>query len=81
MQEIEGMKPLMEWSSENLLALSAPEAEAQRLANYLHSGEQQGLLQYETGRGCRGRTGWSLGPGVVDSFRVTAGIGVIGKLN
>ena len=26
-----GMKPLMEWSSENLLALSAPEAEVQRL--------------------------------------------------
>ena len=48
-QEIEAMKPLMEWSSENLLALSAPKAEAQRLADYLHSREQQGLLQYETG--------------------------------
>lgn len=49
-QEIEAMKPLMEWSSENLLALSAPEAEVQRFADYLHSREQQGLLQYETGR-------------------------------
>ena len=44
------MRPLMEWSSENLLALSAPEAEALRLADHLHSREQQGLLQYETGR-------------------------------
>jgi hypothetical protein len=50
-REIEAMKPLMEWSSENLLALSVPEAEAQRLADYLYSREQQGLLQYETGRG------------------------------
>lgn len=49
-REIEAMKPLMEWSSENLLALSVPEAEAQQLADYLHSREQQGLLQYETGR-------------------------------
>ncbi len=49
-REIESMKPLMEWSSENLLALSTPEAEAQRLADYLHSREQQGLLHYETGR-------------------------------
>lgn len=49
-REIETMRPLMEWSSENLLALSAPEAEALRLADHLHSREQQGLLQYETGR-------------------------------
>lgn len=35
---------------ENLLALSVPEAEAQRLADDLHSREQQGLLQYETAR-------------------------------
>ena len=48
--EIEEMKPLMEWSSENLLALSVPEAEAQRLADHLHSREQQSLLHYETGR-------------------------------
>ena len=44
------MRPLMEWSSENLLAPSVPEAEAQRLADYLYAREQQSLLQYETGR-------------------------------
>ncbi|MDO3520324.1 DUF4265 domain-containing protein [Ralstonia pseudosolanacearum] len=49
-QEIENLKPLMEWSSENLLALSVPESEAQRFADYLYSKEQQGLLNYETGR-------------------------------
>jgi hypothetical protein len=49
-REIEAMKPLMEWSSKSLLALSAPEVEAQRLADHLHSREQQGLLRYETGR-------------------------------
>lgn len=49
-REIEEMKVLMEWSSENLLALSVPEVEAQRLADYLYSREQWGLLQYETGR-------------------------------
>jgi hypothetical protein len=50
-REIEAMKPLMEWSSENLLALSASdEAEAQRIADYLQAGEERGLLQYETGR-------------------------------
>lgn len=50
-REIGEANPLMEWSSENLLALSVPEGvEAQRLADYLHAKEQQGLLQYETGR-------------------------------
>lgn len=49
-RELEAMKLLMEWSSENLLALSAAEAEAQRLADHLQAREQQGLLQYETGR-------------------------------
>lgn len=48
--ELEEMKPLMEWSSGNLLALSVPEAEAQRLADYLQLHENDGLLQYETGR-------------------------------
>lgn len=47
---LEAMKPLMEWSSENLLALSVPETEAQGLADYLHLREQQGSLHYETGR-------------------------------
>lgn len=49
-REIEAMKPLMEWSSENLLALSVPEVEAQRIADYLQIRENEGLLQYETGR-------------------------------
>lgn len=49
-REMEAMKPLMEWSSDNLLALSSSEAEAQRLADYLQSREKEGLLQYETGR-------------------------------
>ena len=50
LKEIEAMKPLMEWSSENLLALSVPEDEAQRMANYLQLRETEGVLQYETGR-------------------------------
>jgi hypothetical protein len=41
----------MEWSSENLLALSALEGQdAQNLANYLLAGENAGFLKYETGR-------------------------------
>lgn len=51
MLEIEAMNPLMEWSSENLLALSVFDGtEAQRMANYLQAREEQGLLKYETGR-------------------------------
>lgn len=50
-REIEAMKPSMEWSSENLLALSTfGEIEAQKLADYLRSCEEKGLLQYESGR-------------------------------
>ena len=50
-REIEAMKPLMEWSSENLLALSVPDGEeAQKIADYLQACEKQGVLQYETGR-------------------------------
>lgn len=48
--EIEALKPFMEWSSANLLALSVFESESQELADYLHAREQQGLLWYETGR-------------------------------
>jgi hypothetical protein len=48
--EIEAMKPQMEWSSENLLALSVMEAEAQLLADKLQFRENEGLLQYESGR-------------------------------
>lgn len=49
-REIEAIKPFMEWSSENLLALSATGNEAQRLADLLQLRENEGLLQYETGR-------------------------------
>jgi hypothetical protein len=49
-EEMKAISSLMEWSSENLLALSVPEAEAQLLADYLQSREQQKLLQYETGQ-------------------------------
>lgn len=49
-REIEVMKPLMEWSSENLLVLSVPEAGARQLADYLQLRENEGVLQYETGR-------------------------------
>ena len=48
--EIENMGPLMEWSSDHLLALSVPEAKAQPLADYLQLRERAGWLQYETGR-------------------------------
>lgn len=49
-KKIEEMNALMEWSSANLLAISIQESYAQQLADYLHTCEQQGLLQYETGR-------------------------------
>jgi hypothetical protein len=49
-REIEAMKPQMEWSSENLLALSVMETEAQLLADNLQIRENEGLLQYESGR-------------------------------
>lgn len=50
-REIADLNALMEWSSKNLLALSAPnDVEAQRLADFLHAQEQRGSLQYETGR-------------------------------
>jgi hypothetical protein len=50
-REIEALKPLMEWSSENLLALSTSDGgEAQKTADYLQAREEQGVLHYETGR-------------------------------
>lgn len=50
-KEIEAMMPLMEWSSENLLALSVRDGdEAQKVSDYLQAREEQGLLQYETAR-------------------------------
>lgn len=49
-REIEAMGPLMEWSSENLLALSVSENDAQSIADYLHWQELRKVLFYETGR-------------------------------
>jgi hypothetical protein len=49
--EIEDMRPLMEWSSDHLLALSVPDGDkAQEIANYLQAREEDRVLQYETGR-------------------------------
>ncbi len=48
--EIEAMKLSLEWSSANLLALSVMEGESQQLADYLQLRENEGVLQYETGR-------------------------------
>lgn len=48
--KLDSMKLLMERSSENLVALSAPDnIEAQIASNYLRNCEELGLLQYETG--------------------------------
>lgn len=41
---------LLEWSSENLMALSVVESDAEKVANLLYLHEQGGRLQYETGR-------------------------------
>lgn len=49
-REIEALSSLIEWSSDNLLAISIPIAEAQRLADHLQLREREGVLQYETGR-------------------------------
>lgn len=49
-KEIEQMNLLMEWSSGNLLAVSAQKPDAQRVADYLQLRENEGLLQYEAGR-------------------------------
>lgn len=50
LREVEDMKILMEFYSENLLALSVFHDGAQEVADYLHLQEQHGLLRYETGR-------------------------------
>lgn len=49
-REIEAMKLYLEWSSANLLALSVFDGEAKQLADYLQLLENEGELQYETGR-------------------------------
>lgn len=43
-------RPLMEWSSYNLLALSVPMNDEQPLADMLQRLENKGFLTYETGR-------------------------------
>ena len=50
-QQMEKLAVEIEWSSANMLALSARDAEqAQQVADYLHSREEAGYLTYETGR-------------------------------
>ena len=42
---------VLEWSSVNLLAVDAVDQEhAQKIADYLFRGQEQGYLMYETGR-------------------------------
>lgn len=48
--DLEGMNLVMEWSPENLLALSVEESLAQSVADQLQALEDRALLQYETGR-------------------------------
>lgn len=50
-EDLVGMGALLEWSSANLLAVDAANSStARELADYLEDQEQQGNLQYETGR-------------------------------
>lgn len=49
-ERIKSKGPTMEWSSENLLALSVAADEAQYIANVLADLENNGFLHYETGR-------------------------------
>lgn len=49
--ELEGLGALLEWSSVNLLAIDAADAEhAQRVADFLAGRQEAGHLLYETGR-------------------------------
>lgn len=48
--ELEALGADMEWSSENLLALSVSSEQAQELADSLATFESAGELKYETGR-------------------------------
>lgn len=50
LQEIENLQPTMEWSSENLLAVSVPSERAQEMADTLQALTSEGCLQYEAGR-------------------------------
>ena len=50
-QAMEGLGALLEWSSQNLLAVDAPDAEhAQVIADFLADRESKGQLVYETGK-------------------------------
>lgn len=51
LQQAEGLGIQLEWSSDNLLAISANNDEqAQQLADYLYARQNAGDLMYETGR-------------------------------
>ncbi|WP_433161676.1 DUF4265 domain-containing protein [Kribbella sp. CA-247076] len=50
-EHLTGLGGLVEWSSENLLAVDAPDqATAQPIADYLQEQEDLGRLMYETGK-------------------------------
>ncbi|WP_306582043.1 DUF4265 domain-containing protein [Dokdonella sp.] len=49
LRDMNAMNVLMEWSSDNLLAVSVLDIEAQKLADYLQFHENEGELEYETG--------------------------------
>lgn len=50
-QAMKDLQSEVEWSSTNMLALDAADAErAHIVADYLHEREQRGELEYETGR-------------------------------
>lgn len=51
LQQLEVMSVLFEWSSANLLAISARDSDqAQQLVDYLYARQNAGDLMYETGR-------------------------------
>ena len=50
MDEIQRLQPFVEWSSPNLAALSIDESLGQKLSDILQMLENEGVLQYETGR-------------------------------
>jgi len=51
LQQLERLSVLFEWSSANLLAISAKDAnQAQEIADYLYVQQSTGDLMYETGR-------------------------------
>jgi len=49
-EELTKMGCLLEWYSQNLLAISCAEKDAQRVADFLMDNENMGLIIYETGK-------------------------------